>query len=121
MNKKILKFNGKELFLEINKYMYNERLAILAYTKDDLYGDITINLNGYSIEKDEGFINSITKDSGLEAKLKKEGIIKEVIGTVNSNMGKYDLVVFDFKKLIEYDPIGMKKFTNTLESEEEFE
>lgn len=118
-NKKTLKFNGKELFLQVSQYVNNGNLAILAYTKEDLYGDITINLSGYSVDKDEGFINTITKDSGLEKKLIKEGIIKEIITTIKFNMGKYDLVAFDMEKLKEYDPKGIKQYQE--ESEEEFE
>lgn len=120
-NKKILKFKKRELFLEVSPYLNGGNLAILAYTKEDIYGDITINLNGYSVDKDEGFINSITKDSGLEKKLINEGIIKEVITTVNHNMGKYDFVSFDMEKLKEYDPKGTKKYLNEKENEEEFE
>ena len=51
----------------------------------------------------------------------KEVIIKEVITTVDYNMGKYDLVVFDIEKLKEYDPIGVKKYQQIIENEEEFE
>ena len=97
--KKKIKFKGKNLFLEVTQYRNNGNLAILAHTEEDLYGDITINLSGYSVDEGEGFINSLTKDSGLEQKLIKEGIIKEVITTVKHNMGKYDLVVFDIEKL----------------------
>lgn len=119
-NKK-LKFKNNELFLEITQYVNNGSLAILAYTKEDIYGDITINLPGFSVDEGEGFINSITKDSGLEQKLIKEGIIKEVITTVQYNMGKYDLVAFDIDKLKEYDPIGIEEYKKTIEDEKEFE
>ena len=91
-NQKTLKFKENELFLQVTQYRNSGNLAILAYTEEP-YGDITINLPSYFIDEDEGFINSITKDSGLEQKLIKEGIIKEVISTVQYNMGKYDLAV----------------------------
>lgn len=121
MNKKTLNFKGTKLFLQVTQYKNNDNLAILAYTEEELYGDITINLSGFSVDEEEGFINSITKDSGLEQKLIKEGIIKEVITTVNHNMGKYDMVVFDLEKLKEYDPIGVKDYQRIRENEEEFE
>ncbi len=76
---------------------------------------------GYSVDEDEGFINSITKDSGLEQQLIKEGIIEEVITTVKYNMGEYDLVAFDMKKLKEYDPKGIEEYENLIEDEEEME
>lgn len=119
--KKTLKFKEDELFLEVTQYRSNGNLALLAYTKEELYGDITINLPGFSVDEDEGIINSITKDSGLEQKLIEKGIIKEVITEVKYNMGRYDFVVFDMEKLKEYDPIGMKKYQESIEEEEEIE
>ncbi len=118
-NKKVLKFKEEELFLEVSQYRNNGNLAILAYTKEEPYGNITINLSGFSVDKGEGFIDALTKDSGLEKKLIKEGIIKEVMTTVNYNMGKYDFVIFDMEKLKEYDPVGVKEYQK--ENEEEFE
>ena len=123
MNKKpkTLKFKGDKLYLQVSQYRNNGNLAILAYTEEEPYGDITINLPGYSVDEDEGFINSITKDSGLEQQLIKEGIIEEVITTVKYNMGEYDLVAFDMKKLKEYDPKGIEEYENLIEDEEEME
>ena len=119
---KTLKFDGEELYLEVRQYM-NERIAILAYTKDDMYGDVTINLPGMSLDNEHGgFINSYTKDGGLEAKLIKEGVIEKVVGTVKYNMGKYDEVVFNIEKLKEYDKEGVEKYLQIEEEEEqEFE
>lgn len=119
--RKKLKFKDNNLFIQVEQYQNNGNLAILAYTEDELYGDITINLQGYSIDEDEGIINAITKDSGLEQKLIEEGIIKEVITTVKYNMGKYDFVVFDMEKLKEYDPKGIEKYQQSFEEEEELE
>lgn len=119
--RKTLKFKKNNLFIQVTQYRNNGNLAILAYTDEEPYGDITINLPGYSIDEDEGIINAITKDSGLEQKLIDEGIIKEVITTVNYNMGKYDFVVFDMEKLKEYDPKGMQKYQQSFEDEEELE
>ena len=121
MKEKTLKFKENELFLRVGQYKNTGNIAILAYVKEELYGDITINLSGFSIDKGEGFINAITKDSGLEKKLIKEGIIEEVITTVNHNKGRYDMVVFNIEKLKEYDPTGVQKYNEIIENEEEFE
>lgn len=121
MKEKTLKFKENELFLRVGQYKNTGNIAILAYTKEELYGDITINLSGFSVDEGEGFINSITKDSGLEQKLIKEGIIEEVITTVKHKMGKYDMVVFNMEKLKEYDPTGVEKYNKIIENEEEFE
>lgn len=119
--KKILKFKDNKLSLQVTQYRNNGNLAILAYTEGEPYGNITINLSGYWLDEDEGFIDALTKDSGLEEKLIKEGIIKEIITKVNYNMGKYDLVVFNIEKLKEYDPKGVEEYKKLLEGEEEFE
>ena len=66
--RKKLRFKGTELYLQVSKYRNNGNLAILAYTEEELYGDITINLSGFSVDHNEGFIKAITKDSGLEKK-----------------------------------------------------
>ena len=44
-----------------------------------------------------------------------------MITTVNYNIGKYDMVVFDIEKLKEYDPTGVKEYQKTIENEEELE
>lgn len=107
MKAKTFKFDGENLSLQISRYANNDRLAILAFTQDEPYADITINLPAYSVEKNEGFIDALAKDTGLEQKLIDKGIIKEVITTVNYNMGKYDCVSFDMEKLKEYDLVGV--------------
>lgn len=121
MDRKSLKFKNKELYLQVGQYKNNGSLAIVAYTKDEFYGDITINLSGYSVDENEGFIKPINKDSGLEMILIKNGIIKEIITTVNCNMGKYDMVAFNLEKLKEYDSLGVVKYQQNKEIEEEFE
>lgn len=116
-NIKSFKFKNKKLFLEIGSYAYSNNLAIMCYTADDLYGDITINLPGmYLNSKDEAFIDPINKDSGLLQKLIDEGIIQKVIKkNVQYNMGKYDLVKFNMNKLKEYDPKGCERFLQEID------
>ena len=43
MKKKTLKFREEELFLQVTQYKNNGNIAILAYTEEEPYGDITIN------------------------------------------------------------------------------
>ena len=77
---KSLNFNDEELYFEINSYSYNNRLAILCHTEDELFSNITINLPDKSINSyDEGFIDPINKDCGLYQELINCGIVKEVI------------------------------------------
>lgn len=121
---KSIKFKGENLYLEVGEYFNTGRISILAYTKDDFFGDITKNLPFTLLEDEQkgGFINQYTKSDGLEQKLKEEGIIKKIVGREKYNMETYDEVIFDLEKLKEYDMEGVNKYLeNFKEEEEEFE
>lgn len=118
---KTIKFKGNELFIKVSKYRSNGNLAITAYTDEEPYGDITVNLPGMFLWDNSGFINSNTKDSGLEKKLFSLGIIEELINRVQYNYGKYDQVSFNMEKLKEYDSKGVEEYLASIEDEEEFE
>lgn len=121
---KSIKFKDENLYLEVGEYFNTGRISILAYTKDDFYGDITKNLPFTFLEDEQkgGFINQYTKSDGLEQKLKEEGIIKKIVGREKYNMETYDEVIFDLEKLKEYDMEGVNKYLeNFKEEEEEFE
>lgn len=117
---KSLNFNDEELYIEINSYSYNNRLAILCHTEEEPFSNITINLPDKSINSfDEGFIDPINKDCGLYQELINCGIVKEVIKeNVPYNMGKYDLVKFDMNVLKEYDPKGYENYMSLIGYEE---
>lgn len=117
--RKALKFKGENLFIEVSQYRSNGRIAILSYTEEEPYSDITINLPGMCLDEDEGAINSLAKSCGLEKALIKNGIIKEVYGTAKYNMGTYDIVAFDIEELRKYDPEGVKNFEEVLQQDEE--
>ena len=118
-NIKVLNFKGDRISLKVSKHMENGKLGIIAYSEYEPYGNITKCLPEFYIKYNEGFIDIMTKTSGLEQELIKEGIIKRVISKIKYNMEKYDFVEFDLKKLKEYDPEGVKKYQE--EFEEEFE
>lgn len=119
IQRKTLKFKDENLFLEVSQYRNNGRIAILAYTEEEPYSDITINLPGMCIEEYEGAINLLAKSCGLEKVLIKKGIIKEVYGTVKYNMGTYDIVAFNVEELKKYDPKGIKEYEEMLQQDEE--
>ena len=104
--KKII-FNNKEISININSFP-NGRLALYGISEyDDLYF-ISENLPDIEMkDMSYGFITSDCKDVGLEKKLLDEGIIKKIIKKVKYNMGTYDLVQFDLKKLDDYDHVGL--------------
>ena len=104
-----------ELFINICTYQSNNRLAIDCGTEEEPYADITINLPNTFIDSiNIGFIDSVTKDCGLEKALLDEGIIKEIICNQPYNYGNYDCVSFDMKKLKEYDPEGFELYMDSI-------
>ena len=112
IEKKIIKYKNHKLSLSIDTYM-NGRLALLGFDNENDMYDITINLPEMDIkDKSYGFIDSFCKSMGLEKTLLDNGIIKKIVKPVNYNMGCYDLVQFDLKKLNDYDHIGLSFFLN---------
>lgn len=114
-----LRFKGENLFLQVSQYRSNGRIAVMAYTEEEPYSDITTNLPGMCLDEDEGAIDSLARSYGLEKTLIKKGIIKEVYGTTRYNMGTYDIVAFNMEELRKYDPEGVKQFEETLQQDEE--
>lgn len=114
-----LRFKGENLFLQVSQYRSNGRIAVMAYTEEEPYSDITTNLPGMCLDEDEGAIDSLARSCGLEKTLIKKGIIKEVYGTTRYNMGTYDIVAFNMEELRKYDPEGVKQFEETLQQDEE--
>ena len=116
-NRKFLKFKNKKIYINVYEYANNNRLAIVANLEREPFINITINLPEKDLLYfDYGFVSSITKDSGLEKKLIKEGIIKNVICIVSYNYGIYDLVHFNIEKLREYDPEGVDRYIRNIET-----
>ena len=110
------------------QYQNNNRIAIISYfandndlsnyefDDNDLFADITINLNLPINNYDEGFINADInhKEFGIVDLLKKEGIIEKSYGMKKYNMGSYELVKFNLEKLKEYDYAGVEKFLDSI-------
>lgn len=100
------------------QYQNNNRIAIISYfaNDNDLFADITINLNLPINNYDEGFINADInhKEFGIVDLLKKEGIIEKSYGMKKYNMGSYELVKFNLEKLKEYDYAGVEKFLDSI-------
>lgn len=110
MKRKTLNIDGKEIYLTITRYESNNRLAILAETKEEYYCDVTVNLPECNLDIETMVaIDSDCKNSGLEEKLIKEGIIDCVLYTMPYNFGEYDIAFMNLEKLYEYDPEGFTK------------
>lgn len=116
------------LFLDVLQYRNNNRIAILSYfandndlsdyefDDNDLFADITVNLDLPINNYDEGFINADInyKELGIVDLLKKEGIIEKSFGKKQYNMGSYEYVKFNLEKLKEYDCAGVENFLESI-------
>lgn len=108
-----MRIHGEEIFLIISRYENNNRLAILAQTKEEPYCDVTINLPEINLDMDSIVaINSDCKYSGLDKELIKENIIESVLSTIQYNWGQYDIAYINIEKLYEFDPEGFEKYIN---------
>ncbi len=102
--------------LEVGEYDDKGRIALLLTDLNGINTTITTNLPELSINDiDEGFINADINCKNKDGKntieaLKEVGIIKESYGCVKYNLEKYEYVKFDFNKIMEFDPVGMRRF-----------
>lgn len=114
-NKKHIKtFFGDEI-IQVSSYLNGNNLAIMLCDRHGGEDCLTINLNGYPLAIDEGFISDDVQGTYPDHKtlpeiFKEEGIIKQSYGFFPFNMGKYEKVKFDLPKLREYDPKGVDSY-----------
>ena len=108
----LFKTHYGDFYLEMYRY-FNNNLAIILYQSDgELFNDLTINLNDYSLKKNEAYIQSIIDDELLND-LKKVGIIKKIYNRKEYNMSSYRKVEFDLEKLKEFDYYGFNYYMMT--------
>ena len=105
--------------LDLKIYTYpNKRIAILLYSDEELFDDLTINLPNQPINAiDEGFINSsieitTTDEFNMIDELKRVGVIETTYGQRGYNFGQYAYVKFNLEVLKEYDEDGYNNFIN---------
>lgn len=110
MERRTIKFNGEEIYLKVGRYKENNRLAIQAYTKDESFCDVSVNLSKYDLDIDTLIaIDGDCKMSGFEEKLIEENIIDSILFKVPYNYGIYDIAFLNLDRLFEYDPEGCSK------------
>lgn len=98
-----MKVNGYEITeFEVTTYadMFH-RKAVLAYTSDgECYGDVTINIPQYSLDKGESFLNADFPE--LITAMVKNGYLK-IAGKVKVNHGSYKVGKFTQKFIDEFE------------------
>lgn len=118
--RKKINWENQQLTLDIYRYRNNDRLCILVNGEEEPYCDLTINLpEAYTKGDEVVFISNEAKYSGLEIELVNLGIIEDILGCVNYNMGVYDVAKLNLQKLQEYDEQGFHREFE--ENEEELE
>ncbi len=106
-------FGEETVSLNVADYAYGNGLyiGITNYGEDGPapFGDMTVNLPGYSLEPNEAFISGdMSKDLLNFIKENKLGEVLPFEG--KSGYGRYKAVAFDMEKLKEFDPKGVSKF-----------
>lgn len=77
------------------------RKAVLAYTSDgECYGDVTINIPQYSLDKGESFLNADCPE--LITAMVESGYLK-IVGKVKVNHGSYKVGKFTQKFIDEFE------------------
>ena len=98
-----MKVNGYEITeFEVTTYadMFH-RKAVLAYTSDgECYGDVTINIPQYSLDKGESFLNADFPE--LITAMVENGYLK-IAGKVKVNHGSYKVGKFTQKFIDEFE------------------
>ena len=98
-----MKVNGYEITeFEVTTYadMFH-RKAVLAYTSDgECYGDVSINIPQYSLDKGESFLNADFPE--LITAMVKNGYLK-IAGKVKVNHGSYKVGKFTQKFIDEFE------------------
>lgn len=112
MRRKTIKFKNGRVYLGLDRYRNNERLAIFIQNRNGTYlDDVTINLSDIQLPKNKLVaINANCKNSGLEQALIEAGIIKGISYMTPYNYQVYDVVEINIEKLKEYDPEGYAEY-----------
>jgi len=123
MKRKSIKYKSMSLYLGLDRYSNNGRLAIFIQDKDEDYlGDVTINLPNIQLPNNKLVaISDSCRNSKIERALIEAGVIKEIAYTVEYNYQKYDIAELNVEVLKEYDPEGYKDFVEDYNYEDEQE
>ena len=100
--KPIVKHNGKELFLDVDKYSVNGRMYIGLVTKEgELWNDLTINLPDVPLEENTIFVNADLSNE-LREKLIDTGVFFDLFSPKKYNMGSYETYYVSQELMKEY-------------------
>lgn len=115
MKKCLGKYDGEKLYLLVASYAYNGRIYLAVETEEEeLYADITINLENTLLTKEEHIFINNDMSRELRNFLEEKGIIGKKISTIKYNLGKYDMVKANFDLIKEYDPEGFERYEKYL-------
>ncbi len=106
-------FGEETVSLNVAEYSYGNGLyiGITNYGEDgpEPFGDMTVNLPGYSLEANEAFISGDMSRDLLNF-IKENKLGEELPFEGKSGYASYKAVAFDLDKLKAFDPKGVSKF-----------
>lgn len=117
MQKHFINYKSNDLNLIVDNYINNKTLYLGLVGKDEEYfADITHNLLSVS-HNDKNIVyldSSLSKD--LINKLKRKGLIKNILGEMPCNYGVYKVALIDLDIVKKYDKNGYQRFENEYNS-----
>lgn len=106
-----------DCYLNIGRYMNNNRLYLGLSTADSSFTDITINLPDCSLIDDSTIFVNGDLSNEIKNQLKQYGILSNFLYSVNYNMGNYDCYSVNLEKLNYYNKKEFEEAGLKLEKE----
>ena len=114
---KKIKIKDKLYNIKVGTYK-NGRLRIKYIDKKESH-DITVNIDDAYLMKDHIFLDPSIMGNGIYKELKKNKIVKEIVGILNSQYVEVPIAQVNMGILRNYDKNGVKYFLNKEVMDEE--
>lgn len=110
IQRKSIKYDGENLYIEVANYWNNNCLYVGVFTDDgEPYADVTINLgNRPTMEPSFAYLSGDIS-SELTEVLKKNKVFKDLNHPVPYNYGVYRTIELNIDTLRKFDPKGLEK------------
>ena len=124
MKRKTIEFRGQKTYINVGVYKESARLHIWASTQSGEKYEVTKDIPASLLYPGASIVVSIEcRETGLQQKLKEAEILMGNVGYCGYNRKAYEILLFFFFLLREYDPENFDSLFEIirLEDEEEME
>lgn len=116
IRRKTIKLKGKKY--KIGVYTYNNNRIRIRYENSKECHDITLNLEDVYLDKGKVFLDPVIKSNGLLKVLRKERIIRDIIGSINYNYVDIPVAILNMGILRQYDYDGVSRHLDKVATNE---